>query len=272
METENAASGTQTLADRMRSYEELTRTYVERDASHVVIRLDGRSFHTYTRGLVKPFQPALHEGLVLAAEELVKDVAGARLAYVQSDEVSVLCTLGDNPRTQHWFNGNVQKMTSVSASVLGGWFNRYFRNGHKMASFDARVVPLPSATEAQRYFLWRQRDARRNSIASLAQTLYSPREITGVKTGELVTRMRRERGVNWDDCPAEFRLGSVVYPERYLVDVDYVDPRTQEVTLLRDVERSRWIFGSAPVFRYADDSFLGLSLDSTTALPFPAVP
>jgi tRNA(His) 5'-end guanylyltransferase len=213
-----------TIGDRMKDfYEDRTRIKLVR-RTNTILRVDGKSFHTYTRGLNRPFDSGLIEDMNNTAIHLCKNIQGAKLAYVQSDEISVLITDYDDINTSSWFDNNIQKMTSVSASLATAKFNqlrleRYVSDVESigkfnMALFDSRVFQIPSEEEVINYFIWRQQDATRNSISSVAQSLYSHRELEG-KNASMLQEMIFQKGINWNDyTPREKRGGAIVKNKR----------------------------------------------------------
>jgi tRNA(His) guanylyltransferase len=253
------------LGDRMKSfYEDRFRTKLPRRA-YTIIRVDGKAFHTYTKGLNRPFDEGLIEDMNLTAAFLCKNIMGAKLAYVQSDEISILITDFDTQDTQAWFDYNIQKMTSIAASLATSEFNRlrierqfsvhmidetgrahYSLNleemkSIKMAQFDARVFQIPSRIEVENYLIWRQQDAVRNSISSVAQSLYSHKELNGVKTNEM-QEMIFQKGINWNDYDFRKKRGAVI--------------GKVEVQVEGGAIRNRWEVIDTPIFTQ-DREFLG---------------
>jgi len=112
-----------TLGDRMKDFENVTRYVIPR-RTYTILRLDGKAFHTYTRNLQKPFDSELSNDIDVSVIALLTEIGGARFAYCQSDEISILLTDVDNINTQTWFNGNIQKISSVASSFLTAEFNR----------------------------------------------------------------------------------------------------------------------------------------------------
>lgn len=216
------------LGNRMKSnYESRTRVYLNR-RSYVIIRIDGKCFKSYTRGLEKPFDSGLVEDMNVTAMHLCKSIQGAKLAYIQSDEISILITDFDTLTTDAWFNYAVDKMCSVSASIATSYFNklrllRFLKkesfNYHgelleqvqklKEANFDSRVFTIPSKTEVQNYFIWRQQDAVRNSISAVAQSLYSKEELKNKNT-LMMQEMIFKKGQNWNNIEDGLKRGRLV--------------------------------------------------------------
>jgi tRNA(His) guanylyltransferase len=226
------------LSTRMKSYENAYRYSMPR-RSYTLIRVDGKAFHTYTGGLKRPFDEGFIDDMNATAAYLCKNMQGAKLAYVQSDEISILLTDFDGMTTQAWFENNVQKMVSVAASMATAKFNQlrmvreaednkfYFGDDpdrlvnvtgaltyeeieqFKLAEFDARVWQIPQKTEVENYFIFRQQDATRNSISAVAQSLYSHKELEGVSSDDK-QELIFQKGTNWNDYPTGQKRGRVI--------------------------------------------------------------
>lgn len=200
------------LGDRMKTfYENITRYFLGR-RTYTLIRVDGKAFHTYTVGLEKPFDEKLISDMDETAMFLCKNIQGAKLAFVQSDEISILITDFDKINTSLWFDGNIQKMASISASIATAKFNE-LRPG-KLAYFDSRVFQIPSKTEVENYFIFRQQDTVRNSIQSVAYSLYSDKECEN-KNGNDLQEMCFQKGVNWNNLPVKQKRGRLIVKTSY---------------------------------------------------------
>ena len=245
------------LGDRMKMfYEDRTRLKLPR-RTYTIIRIDGKSFHTYTKGLQRPFDNGLIEDMNATAAYLCKNIQGAKFAYVQSDEISIVLTDFDDYSTHAWFDANMQKMCSVSASMATSEFNRLrlmrdskqgaldIRELHlfKMAEFDARVFQIPFVEEVKNYFIWRQQDAVRNSISSVAQSLYSHKELNGKKTNDM-QEMIFQKGINWNDYHFREKRGAVI--ARVPVEMTNCD-----VTYTRN----KWTVVETPIFSQEKEFF-----------------
>jgi tRNA(His) guanylyltransferase len=196
------------LGRRMKQdYEDALRLVLPRRA-YVVIRIDGRGFHTFTKHLERPYSRQLADALDGAAVSLCGEMIGCRFAYGQSDEYSFLLTDFEKENAPLWFDGNVQKIVSVSASLFTGYFNRAFL-GDKIAAFDARVLVISRRPEVEKYFLWRQLDASANSLNMLASAHYPHAELVGKSNAEK-HEMLFAKGVNWAKQAADFKRGRVV--------------------------------------------------------------
>lgn len=201
------------LGDRMKAnYEDRTRIKLPR-RTNTIIRLDGKSFHTLTKGCQKPYDSFLMDAMDYAAIECCKEIQGAKLAFVQSDEISILLTDYDDIKTDAWFDGNVQKIVSVAASIVTCAFNIIRISGASvykdLAKFDARAFTIPDPQEVVNYFVWRQQDATRNSISMAAQSMFSHKELNN-KSCEEQQEMMFQKGVNWNDYPNGFKRGRAI--------------------------------------------------------------
>jgi tRNA(His) 5'-end guanylyltransferase len=270
------------LGDRMKkNYENRTRILLPR-RTYTVIRVDGKAFHTYTKGCERPFDAGLIADMNATAEYLCKNIQGAVIGFVQSDEISILMTDFATHQTDAWFDGNIQKIVSIAASMATAKFNQQrlvrcndlemsrafgflsevgenadkniygkvinYILSKKLAEFDARTFTIPSKTEVMNYFIWRQQDTVRNSISSVAQSLYSSKKLHGKNMSEQQD-MIFEKGINWNDFDNTVKRGRFVFKEKYEI--------TSELKDSGKVERSRWVTRGCPTFSKEPD-FLNL--------------
>ena len=253
------------LGDRMKDfYEDRTRTKLAR-RTNTVIRIDGKAFHTYTKGLKRPFDQGLMEDMNRTTEFLCQNIQGAKFGYVQSDEISILITDYDDISTHAWFDGNLQKMASIAASLATAKFNqlRMARStwegndiegmldhddiqNFKLAMFDARVFQIPYQEEVFNYFIWRQQDATRNSISSVAQAHFSSKELHGKKTGEMQDMLMLQKGINWNDFTPREKRGSLIRKvEKKFIKSDSIEdvaktPNNERIDDKHIYTRSKW--------------------------------
>lgn len=201
------------FGDRMKGYEFTSQNFLLR-RTPVIIRLDGKSFHTYTKKFDRPFDRRLHVAMAGATEYLVKNIQGCVLGYTQSDEISLFVRDWDTLTTDNWFGNNVQKMVSISASMCTYAFQEIIRCFNMdidcPALFDSRAYNLPKE-EVCNYFIWRQSDATRNSLNSLAQSMFSHKSLQGLKLSEVHDKLMLEKQVNWNDLDTWKKRGSCVY-------------------------------------------------------------
>lgn len=197
------------LGTRMKEqYETRTRTLLPR-RTYTIIRLDGKAFHTWTRGFARPYDKVFIHRFDAAVAWILPEIQGAQFAYTQSDEASILLTDFATIDTAAWFDGQVQKIVSVTASLMAGAFNRLYPF-HKIATFDARTFTIPDRTEVENYFIWRQQDAERNSLSLLCQAHFSAKELHG-KDRNAQHEMLHSVGVNWAKEPDRFKRGGIIH-------------------------------------------------------------
>lgn len=264
------------LGDRMKGYENISRIYLTR-RTPVIIRIDGKAFHSFTRGFAKPFDDVLIKSMQNTAKYLCENIMGCKLAYTQSDEISLLLVDYEKLETQAWFDNNLQKMVSVAASMATMAFNKFFTNNvkneimeykaslvpqsvelqekikkyydtlkqalEKGAMFDARAFTLPKE-EVNNYFIFRQQDATRNSIQMVAQSNFSHKELQGKNCNVLQDMLHEQKGINWNDYPTVYKRGSCII-KVYDVIIKY-----DEVgNICGYTERTKWIVDKEiPIF------------------------
>lgn len=239
------------LGDRMKTYEAVTRTILL-PHSYTILRVDGRAFHAYLRHVDRPYDATFIADMGKVACGLCREVSGAVFAYGQSDEISIL--LDDTaPQAQPWFGGVTQKMASVAASLATAILI-FYRGSRGLPHFDARVFTLPSAAEVQNYFIWRQRDAVRNSVSMAAQAKFSPAQLHGKNSGQMQEMLFAEHGINWNDYPDDQRRGWVVTRSVRETESTYVDKRTGEEVAVTTPRTYREPVG-APHFAFGCDFF-----------------
>lgn len=222
------------LGDRMKRYEDVTRYHVLR-RTPVIIRVDGRAFHTFTKCLKyydstlknTPFSIVMHNVMTATAYQLVKQIQNAQFAYTQSDEISILLRDWDKHETEQWFDGGIQKMASISAAIASTTFNWAFSNirklrnediwANELAHFDARVFNIPKE-EVTNYFIWRQQDATRNSIQMLGRHYFSQKQMYGKNNSQIQDMLMTEHNINWNDIPTWMKRGSCVHRTIHVYD------------------------------------------------------
>jgi tRNA(His) 5'-end guanylyltransferase len=212
-------------------YENAYRNHLTR-RTPVIIRIDGKAFHTFTRGFKRPYDLVFKKAMWNTTSYLCEHIQNARLAYVQSDEISILLIDYNKFTTAAWFDNNIQKMCSVSASMATMAFNKFFAEESEDATnypnyisegefrriyrprwndamFDSRVFNLPES-EVCNYFIWRQQDATRNSIESLGRVYFSQKELHKVNCNQIQDKLMTEKDVNWNECPVFYKRGACV--------------------------------------------------------------
>lgn len=268
------------LGDRMKNnYENRAKTYLVRRMP-VIIRLDGKAFHTFTKGLKKPYDEIFHNTMNATTKYLCENIQGCKLGYTQSDEITLLLTDYDALTTDAWFDNNVQKICSVSASMATMAFNKYLREFSedilrftynaftataayadvlrkaidKGAMFDSRCFNIP-IEEVTNCFIWRQQDATRNAIQMLGQCNFSHKELHGKSCNDIQDMLMLQKGINFNNMPTEFKRGVCCVKEEY-----YPDPMPgyEDCEIDATSVRTRWVLDKEiPIFtqdrKYIED-------------------
>lgn len=261
------------LGNRMKIfYEEVPKTRLMRRCP-VICRIDGKAFHTFTRGFKRPFDDVLIMTMQETAKYLCENIQGCQLAYTQSDEISLLLIDYQRFETSAWFDYEIQKMCSISASMATMAFNRifsetvsdlkvdntkpmdrYFEVAYSGAMFDARVFNIPRE-EVTNYFYWRQLDASRNSIQMVGQANFSHRELQHKSCNDIQDMLMTQKGINWNDFPTYQKRGSCVVRNKIVLELDGV----KETCMLRDSKQgeNNWIIDKdIPIFKGDDRQYI----------------
>lgn len=243
------------IGDRMKSqYENRTKYFLPR-RTYTVIRLDGKAFHSFTKDLDRPYDSGFMSIMDSTAVHLCRNLQGAKFAYIQSDEISILLTDFETPTTQAYFDGEIQKIVSVSASLATGIFNHYYSTGRhistlnqtlRIAAFDSRVFTIPDPTEVENYFIWRQQDATRNAIQMAGQAHFSHSSLQGISCEEIQEKLFQEKQVNFDKYPVGFKRGRLV---TYQALPNYIyTKKDDELTQTIENMRHSWVIEGPPIF------------------------
>lgn len=259
---------------RMKKYEFVSRNYLT-TRTPVILRIDGKAFHTFTRGFQKPFDDVLSKTMQETMKYLCENIQGCVLGYTQSDEITLVLVDYKNIDTSPWFDYNIQKCSSIAASMATMAFNKFFnqnieeydfawRTGltpqsveiqeepqrymetlrkaaNKGAMFDARVFNIPKE-EVCNNLLWRQNDASRNSIQMVARAYFSHKQLDKKSTSDIQDMLMLEKNINWNDYPTKYKRGSCC--------IRKTDNET---------DRSKWVIDNEiPIFKgegrkYVDD-------------------
>ncbi|MBU1221590.1 tRNA(His) guanylyltransferase Thg1 family protein [Myxococcota bacterium] len=200
------------FGDRMKLYEQHEAGRRLLPLLPVCARIDGKGFSKFTKGLKRPYDERLSELMRLTTGYLVKETQ-ACIGYTQSDEISLIW-YNDDFRSTIFFDGRLQKMVSVIASMTTAFFNAHLsenipeKAGH-LALFDCRIWQVPNLQEAANTLLWREFDATKNSISMAARHYYS-HDVLHKKTGEEMQEMLWQKGINWNDYPDFFKRGTFI--------------------------------------------------------------
>lgn len=265
------------LGKRMKEYyEQIPKTKLMR-RTPVIIRLDGKAFHTFTRGFNKPFDEVLMQTMQETTKYLCENIQGCVLGYTQSDEITLVLIDYQTFDTAAWYDYEVQKMCSVSASMATMQFNRLFEKYASVdpdryrkalnagAMFDSRVFNIPKE-EVTNCIYWRQLDASRNSIEMVGQANFSHKELHKKSCNDIQDMLMLQKGINWNNFPIPQKRGTCVIKESYFVPSDngtdirlsdgcsdpYEDTEAEKGTW-----RTRWkIDKEIPIFKGEDRNYI----------------
>ena len=210
------------LGKRMKEYYEQVPKYRLMRRTPVAIRIDGKAFHTFTRGFQKPFDEVLVKSMQETMKYLCENIQGCVLGYTQSDEITLILVDYKHLNSDAWFDYEVQKMCSIAASMATMAFTKFFYDNipvdieytgiyykaiEKGAMFDARCFNIPKE-EVTNLIYWRQLDATRNSIQMVGQANFSHNELQNKSCSMIQDMLFQERDINWNDFPTHLKRGS----------------------------------------------------------------
>lgn len=229
------------LGKRMKEFYEQVPKYRLMRRTPVAIRIDGKAFHTFTRGFQKPFDEVLIKSMQNTMKYLCENIQGCVLGYTQSDEITLILVDYKKLNSSAWFDYEVQKMCSIAASMATMAFNTFFKNEvdkfyynhvnpgdplveyyqtyrdaqYKGAMFDARCFNIPKE-EVTNLLYWRQVDAARNSVQMAARAKFSHNECDNKNQSQLQEMLFQTYGINWNDYPTHMKRGSCCIKTLYL--------------------------------------------------------
>lgn len=189
----------------------------------LMARIDGKCFSKFTKGLERPFDPRFVNLMVATTKHLVQE-SEALLGYCQSDEITLYWNnnKSEHSNREYWFGGKFQKLTSVLAGTASSFFSANLPHHlpEKVGQypvFDARVWNVPDMEHVYKNFLWRWKDAQKNSVSMYARHFFSHKSLQGKTSGQM-KEMLSEAGHPWEDLPEFFREGTYVRRKSILVE------------------------------------------------------
>lgn len=272
------------LGKRMKEfYEQVTKTRLVRRMP-VAIRIDGKAFHSFTKGFKRPFDEILIQSMQRTMQYLCENIQGCVLGYHQSDEITLILIDYRKLTSSAWFDYEVQKMCSISASMATMAFNKYFREltdnylqsdawvNHyweedvvkyantlkkaidKGAMFDARCFNIPKE-EVCNLIYWRQLDATRNSIQMVGQANFSHKELQNKSCNQIQDMLMTEKGINWNDFPVYQKRGSCCVKSN--VTCTFAKEEDDDTVTTGATERPHWyIDNNIPIFKGEDREYI----------------
>ena len=243
------------LASRMKRYETSYNIQLP-PSGYIIIRLDGKQFSKYTKNLIKPFDEDFSTTMDKTTETLC-EFFNPNLAYTQSDEISLVLS-NFNKNNEMMYDGKLQKLVSISASITSGTFNKLrmldvFGNNitaedildFKLGDFDSRVFLIPDYQDVYNYFVWRQLDCERNSINMAHYSAFGSEKGINKSSSQKQDDLMLDANINWNNFPIKYKRGVVIKKESYTKSID--------------VERKRWVTDyKTPIFTKNPDYLCNL--------------
>lgn len=204
------------IGNRFKNYEAITNFSLIKRIP-VIIRLDGKAFHTFVRRKYgkKTYSKHFNNIMWQIAKYVQSEIQGCKLAYVQSDEMSFLLTDYENLETQGWYDYRLNKILSIAAGLASAMGTYLFG---ECVVFDARAFNL-SKEEVCNYFIWRQQDATRNSILMLGQENFSHKQLQNQNCSQIQDMLMLEKNINWNDCPTYRKRGICIANNNLDLDI-----------------------------------------------------
>lgn len=273
------------LGTRMKEfYEQVPKTRLVRRMP-VAIRIDGKAFHTFTRGFRKPFDHILIKTMQETTKYLCENIQGCVFGFTQSDEITLILVDYKELNTSAWFDYEVQKLCSISASMATMAFNKFFENNvddyrfrkwdgvskyeegteeyiktllkavEKSAMFDARCFNIPKE-EVTNLIFWRQLDATRNSIQMVGQANFSHKELQNKTCSMIQDMLHEQKGINWNDYPTVCKRGTAVIKNRKIIE--YLDEFKVTAKLIDSTKtENSWIIDTEmPMLKGKDRAYV----------------
>lgn len=263
------------LGNRMKEYyENIPKTKLMRRCP-VILRIDGKAFHTFARGLQKPFDEVLVKTMQETMKYLCENIQGCVLGYTQSDEITLVLVDYKKITSQAWFDYEVQKMCSITASMTTMAFNKFFRDNvgdylyenydeqyladyietlqnavDKGAMFDCRCFNIPKE-EVTNCIYWRQLDASRNSIQMVGQANFSHKELQNKSCNDIQDMLMVQKGINWNDLPIYQKRGSCCV-RNHMISEPYGNRM-----LDKNAGENEWVIDkNIPIFKGEDRKYI----------------
>jgi tRNA(His) 5'-end guanylyltransferase len=246
------------LGNRMKGYYESRAVNSLLRRTPVIVRVDGKAFHTFCKRFEKPYDVDFHQTMNRVMVSLCEKVQGVKFAERHSDEISLVLTDYDKLTSDAFFDYNVQKLCSITAGfatasliqnlmylkdtmesgedILG---SEYLKYQEDWPIFDSRCFNIPER-EVANYFHWRLLDAKRNSVSMQAQSKFSHKKLQGKNSNEMQEMLFQEHGINCGQLPQEVKTGFVC--SKRSVDKEVTKGPNKGQTY----SRSTWVVEPAP--------------------------
>lgn len=257
------------LGDRMKALQSL-RDYKLDKKEYVLCHIDGRAFSKLIKhNFELPFDDKFIEFMNQTAIYLCKSIQGCKLAYVQSDEISLLLTDFSKEETGNFFQYRLCKLQSVIASLATGEFNRLWYcdqiinnpsdavdiiSSRKPVQFDCKAWNVYEYNDAFAWFKFRQNDCIRNSKQQAAQTYVKPKKkLVNLSSDQQIELLKNEYGIDWNEYSNGKKYGRLI--RRCIYEAEGENPIIHEKEMSI---RYKWVAEDAPIFtnEYFEDNEL----------------
>ena len=257
------------LGDRMKALQSL-RDYKLDKKEYVLCHIDGRAFSKLIKhNFELPFDDKFIDFMNQTAIYLCKSIQGCKLAYVQSDEISLLLTDFSKEETGNFFQYRLCKLQSVIASLATGEFNRLWYcdqiinnpsdavniiSSRKPVQFDCKAWNVYEYNDAFAWFKFRQNDCIRNSKQQAAQTYVKPKKkLVNLSSDQQIELLKNEYGIDWNEYSNGKKYGRLI--RRCVYEAEGENPIIHEQAMSI---RHKWVAEDAPIFtnEYFEDNEL----------------
>lgn len=235
------------FGNRMKRYEQVTDIRLT-NLTPVILRLDGRAFHTLTKRLDKPYDAFFSQAMTSTMWYLIRTVQNCVFGFTQSDEISLLM-IEPTYLSDSWFDNRLQKVVSIASAEASTFFRDYIRKSQPegteqkyapfvaKAVFDCRAFNVPKH-EVSNYFIWRQMDCARNAVAGAGQANFSQKELNGLNSTQIITKLLNEKNIDFfNDYPQSFIWGKIGYRPK---QEDNFEVYTDAIIPAPNFKEDRW--------------------------------
>ena len=242
-----------TLKERMKALQS-ERDYRLDDDSYILCHIDGRAFSKMIKKKFRlPFDDDFMRMMDDTASYVCANVQGAKLAYVQSDEITIVITNfkvedGEVLKGSSFFDYRLCKLQSIIASLATAKFNQLYAlrilgmdsdksynqqlREMPLIQFDCKCWDVKEYNDMFAWFKFRQNDCIRKSKQQFAQAYCPHKELLNKNADEQVAYCKLKTGKDWTELQGKYKYGRLVYRTTYPTQT--INPKTGEpVNIIR---------------------------------------
>lgn len=198
----------------------------------IIVHIDGKNFSKMIKNkFEKPFDKEFIDMMNNTAKFICQNVQGVKLAYTQSDEITLIITKSSTD-SEIFFGGRLCKLQSVIAALATSEFNRHFIRRQvfdkddwsnvqvrdldqelldmKMTQFDCKAWNVDTLYDAILWLLFRNIDCVRNSKQQAAQTYLSHKALEKLDTDKQIAKLLEEKNIDWNQYPDNMKYGRFI--------------------------------------------------------------